>query len=55
MKKYLYLFSIALLLSFVSCTESFLYEEPEEEPEEEILPTITDWDTISVDIDMYPD
>lgn len=56
MKKYLFIFSVGFLLTFISCSKSNLYEEPKEEIEEEqeqpieIIPR----DTISEDIDMFP-
>ena len=57
MKKYLFIFSVGLLLTFISCSKSNLYEESKEEKEEEKeLPfEIIPRDTISVDIDIYPD
>lgn len=57
MKKLILLFSVSLLLTFTSCSKSNLYEEPKEEIEEEKeLPfEIIPRDTISVDIDIYPD
>lgn len=57
MKKYLFIFSVGFLLTFISCSKSNLYEEPKEEIEEEKeLPfEIIPRDTISVDIDIYPD
>ena len=57
MKKYLFIFSVGFLLTFISCSKSNLYEEPKEEIEEEneIPFEIIPRDTISVDIDMFPD
>ena len=57
MKKLFLLLSVFLLLTFISCSKSNLYEEPKEEIEEEKeLPfEIIPRDTISVDIDIYPD
>ena len=48
---------LVAILICVSCSKSNLYEEPKEEIEEEKeLPfEIIPRDTISVDIDIYPD
>ena len=58
MKKIIFLFSVGLLLTFVSCADSYLYKESEkEEPKkEEPSSEIEDWkDGGTEKIDMFPD
>ena len=58
MKKIIFLFSVGLLLTFISCADSYLYKEPEKKNQKKEEPSfeIEDWkDGGTEDIDMFPD
>lgn len=53
MKKSIFLFLITLLLIFTSCSKVNVIDETKEE--DKLLFEVIPRDTISVDIDVYPD